>query len=174
MQHIETIKLTSSQSSITFSSIPQDYDDLVILISARNSAGNNFNNMRVSFNSATSGYSEILLQGSGSSASSGSGSTTYLEFQYSNGISTSNTFGNTSMYISNYTASRAKSISTDGVSENNATATIQFLTAQLWNDTSAITSITVDGQANSGSFVANSTFSLYGVTAGGDGTVTTS
>jgi len=163
LTHIETIELGSSQSSITFSSIPADYDDLLVLISARNTAGNNFNNMRVTFNGSSTGYSERLLSGDGSSASSSSSSTTYLEFQYANGISTANTFSSTSMYISNYTASQAKSISTDTVTENNATTALQGIVAGLWNNTATITSITVDGQANSGSFVTGCTFSLYGI-----------
>ena len=163
MTHIETIELGSSAASITFSSIPQDYTDLVILVSARNSAGTNFNNMRVTFNGASTNYSEILLYGDGSSASSASSSAAYLEFQYSNGISTSNTFGNGSIYVSNYTASQAKSVSTDTVSENNATGAIQGISAGLWNDTAAITSITINGEANGGGFVADSTFSLYGI-----------
>jgi hypothetical protein len=47
-----------------------------------------------------------------------------------------------------------------------------MLTAGLWNDTTAITSLTLVPAA--GSFIAGSTVSLYKVTKGSDGIVTTS
>jgi hypothetical protein len=86
--------------------------------------------------------------------------------------STSNTFASSSLYIPNYAGSNQKSSSLDDVAENNATASIQEIVAQLWADTAAITSITLT--ANSGNFVVGSTVSLYGILKGSDGIVTTS
>jgi len=80
--------------------------------------------------------------------------------------------GSVGIYIPNYTSSNAKSASIDGVSENNATASYQTIDAFLWNDTSAITSITLT--LSGGNFAQYSSASLYGVTAGNDGITTVS
>ena len=173
LTHIETIELGSSQSSITFSSIPQDYDDLKILVSVRSDAsGSTGDVLKIELNSSSTNFSWINLRGDGQSSFSSSASEGYT-FYTNAGLSTSNTFGNGSIYISNYTASQAKSISTDGVSETNGTFGFQTIAATLWNNTAAITSVTLLPNAGT-NLVAGSRASLYGVTAGGDGTVTTS
>jgi len=171
MQHIETIELGSSQASITFSSIPQDYDDLVLKISARSNRGATFDELQISFNGVTTNRSQVTLDGSGSATESFSTSDGQVAY-ISAASTTANTFANCSIYISNYSASQANSISTDAVMENNATLAFQVISAMLWNDTSAITSVVLDMDFDD--FVSGSVFSLYGVTAGGDGTVTTS
>jgi hypothetical protein len=80
--------------------------------------------------------------------------------------STSNTFGNTEFYIPNYTGSQNKSLSVDGVTENNTSSTYMLsLSSSIWADTSAITSITLYavnvGSANK--FVEHTTATLYGI-----------
>ena len=166
MQHIETIELDSSQSSITFSSIPQDYDDLVVLVSTRNDSTSTAAYLYP--NGSTTDMTTISLQGFGTGVNSAVRS---FQWQTATSAQTANTFGNGSIYISNYTASQNKSISTDAVNENNGSSAVAIVNASLWSDTSAITSLELASASN---FVANSTFYLYGVTAGGDGTVTTS
>jgi hypothetical protein len=74
---------------------------------------------------------------------------------------TSSVFSSTDIYIPNYLSSTNKSISTDTVSENNATAVLTLLGSLLWSNSSAITSITLTPLA--GSFVEHSTAYLYGV-----------
>lgn len=165
-------------ATIEFTSIPQDGVGLLVLISARttNTAGNYQNNIRVTFNNSSSGYSERILYGDGSSAGSGSSATSYLEFQYavSAQATTANTFSNVSLLVSNYAGSTNKSVSVDSVTENNATNAFANITAGLWSNTSAITSLKLDGTANSGVFAQYSTASLYKITAGNDGTTTVS
>jgi hypothetical protein len=51
------------------------------------------------------------------------------------------TFGNAIIYIPNYTSSNNKSISVDSVNENNDTEAYAMLTAGLWSNSAAITSI---------------------------------
>jgi len=172
MQHIETIELASSQSSITFSSIPQDYDDLVVLVSVRTlgSFPSVFGNFTL--NSNTTNRSLIELRGDGSNVSTSS--QTFFRTLMTGDSATSSTFGNGQIYISNYSRTNiGKSISVDNVTENNGTTAEQQIFAGLWDVNSAVTEITV-AAAGSGDFVADSSFSLYGITAGGDGTVTTS
>ena len=165
---LERIELNASAASVTFANIPQSgYTDLKVVVSGRSSV--NSTALSINFNGNTSGYSYRRLWGDGSSANSGSGSSlTLMEgiIGLSQNNYTANTFGNFEVYIPNYTSSNAKSVSIDAVIETNATTSYTELYAGLWNPSTqaAITSILFT-PADSGSFVANSTFSLYGLAA---------
>jgi hypothetical protein len=145
-------------SSVTFSSIPQTgYTDLVLKASVRFTGGTDW--FYGSFNGSSANFTLKYLQGNGSTAFSGTitnhfglgGKNTY----------TANTFSSTDIYIPNYTSSSFKSISTETVQENNTATVATHFHAQLWSDTSAITSITLAPSGDS--FDANTTFYLYGV-----------
>ena len=170
MKLIESKTLGTAAASIEFTSIPQTFTDLVALVSGRHSAANAADYAVLSLNGSTSNFSSRFLQGDGSSASS----TTLARFvgNIPGASATSDTFGNISLYIPNYAGSTNKSYSTDAVTENNATFSYQTIIAGLWSDTSAITSMTFT--MNGGNFVIGSTISLYGITKGSDGIVTTS
>jgi hypothetical protein len=167
---IADVTVGSPQSSVTFSSIPSGYTDLKIVVSARNtesdSAGGLF---YVNFNGSSANLSSRVLYayGSGSGSLSSTAASAIFGYITSSG-STASTFGNAEIYIPNYTSSNNKSVSVDAVNENNATDGRQDIVAGLWSSSSAITSITIysarisDGSA-SGNFVANSTFTLYGI-----------
>jgi hypothetical protein len=158
---LERIELNASAASITFSNIPQSgYTDLKIVVSARSdSTTGNFFEIRP--NGATTNLSGRYLQGDGSAVNS----STFQPWSYvppSN--STASTFGSVDIYIPNYSSTSAnKSISVDYVTENNATAAFAGIEAGLWSSTSAITSLVF--AMSTGNFVANSTFSLYGLAA---------
>jgi hypothetical protein len=172
MKLIESKTLGTAQASIEFTSIPQDGTDLVLLISARSSQSFTGDNLYISFNGTTTDYSRRQLRGNGSSASSASDEPRRFAV-YPGNSSTSNTFGNATLYIPNYTSNVAKSYSSDSVGENNATLAEQSIIAGLWNRTDAITSITISDD-DGGNLVAGSTISLYKITKGSDGIVTTS
>jgi hypothetical protein len=153
-------------ASVTFSSIPGTYTDLVIKASIRGDSGTGgFGNNLVSFNSISSGYSQRILYGLGSGAAVAASSSATSSLQNaaygSDAGATANTFGNTEIYIPNYTSSDFKSISSDSVSENNATTAIAAITAGLLSNTAAITSITMT--SGFGNFGQYSTFTLYGI-----------
>jgi hypothetical protein len=108
----------------------------------------------------------------------GDGSTAYSDTSYSGifpaGSATANTFSNSVAYFPNYANTTTnKSFSVDDVSENNATASYQTISANLYSSTSAITSLKIES-INSANIVAGSTVSLYGILKGSDGIVTTS
>jgi hypothetical protein len=156
---IERKELTSTASSIEFSSIPQFYTDLMLLLSTRSDGTNH--TLYVQFNGVTTGYTARRLEGNGLGANSNAYSDSF--FAYSGGSGqTANTFGNVSLYIPNYTSSVAKSVSSDSVDENNGTLATQFLTAGLWNNTAPITSVRIDPVIDS-NLVAGSSVSLYGI-----------
>jgi len=159
-QLVETITVGSGgAASIEFTSIPQDGVDLVVKLSSRHDTTSSLTEIR--FNSDSTNRSSIRLTGDGSSVFSGSQSNIWARGNRSD--ATSNTFANSSFYISNYAGSTAKSVSVDGVGENNGTLAYQEIDAGLWNDTSAITAVELF--PNSGNFVQYSTASIYKITA---------
>ena len=174
MKLIQTITLSSAQANIEFTSIPQTFTDLVILTSLRTS-GTESNSIvtRIRPNSATSGLSTRVLNGSGSGTpSSFSDTNAYAAFQAVSGY-TANTFQNGQIYIPNYSSTTtAKSMSVDSVSENNATLARQMIAANLWNSTTAITSLLIIPEF--GNFESGTTISLYGILKGSDGITTAS
>jgi hypothetical protein len=172
MQLIETKTLGTAAASIEFTSIPQDGTDLFLLISGRGSNAEVTSYVEVSFNGSTSSFTQRSLGGTGSTANSFTIPARFLGETVGNGA-TSNTFGNLRVYIPNYSGSTNKSFSTDGVGENNATTAQQNLTAGLWSNTAAITSVTVSALSGA-NLLTGSTISLYKITKGSDGIVTTS
>ena len=175
MTLIETKTLGTAAATIEFTSIPQDYTDLVIFISGRSSAALVFTEIGVYFNGATfpvSGSSNRYLEGDGSAASSITTSNYTHAGRISAASSTSNTFGSVQVYVPNYTGATAKSVSTDSVAENNATASRQAIAASIVTSTAAITSALFN--LSSGNFEAGTTISFYGILKGTSGGVTTS
>jgi hypothetical protein len=161
---LERTELNASAASVTFANIPQTgYTDLKIVASARSDRADTSDNAIISFNGLTTNLSYRYVQGNGASATSSSGSTGYVG-SIDGSTATSSTFGNAEYYIPNYTSSNYKSVSSDAVDETNATTAYATLTAQLWSNTAAITSINLKPQVGS-NFLANSTFSLYGIAA---------
>lgn len=165
---ISSQTLGSSQASVTFSSIPSTYTDLVLKYSSRHDNAFSISQSAITFNgSSASNYSETVVYGSSTSAASGrqSGSS-QIDFMYDNANSaTANTFSNTELYIPNYRVSANKPMSWFGVTENNASTNNSAMivaNASLWRDTSAITSITILALA-SRNFMTGSSFYLYGI-----------
>jgi hypothetical protein len=153
-------------ASVSFLNIPQNYTDLVIKASVRNTrSGAAEAELRWTVNGSELSYSNRLLQGNGTSVSAGTTGTTYF---YSGEIdastATANMFGNAEIYIPNYTSSNYKSAMAYTVSENNATSAYATMTAGLWSNTAPITSITFYYTA-SGIWAQHSTFHLYGIKA---------
>ena len=159
---LERTELAASAASVTFANIPQTgYTDLKIVTSGRTDAATDFVSIALSFNGSSANFTNRLLQSDGSSAISAS--LTNYGGAIGGTSTTASTFSNVEMYIPNYTSANNKSFSVDSVVENNATAARTSLAAGLWSNTAAITSITLT--SGSGNFVANSTFSLYGLAA---------
>jgi hypothetical protein len=161
---LERTELNAAVAEVTFSNIPQTgYTDLKIVVSARLASGTGF--MLLDFNGlSTANFSHRVLEGNGASAYSFvSGNTNYATGLVGGG-DTANTFTNVEFYIPNYAGSTFKSVSIDGVTENNGTTAYADLEALLWSNTAAISQfkLTTSSAVN---FAAGSTFSLYGIAA---------
>lgn len=157
-------------ASIDFTSIPQIYTDLLLLTSDRtsNTGGLGWYDYGMTFNGSSSGYSNKFSYGSGSSiGTSNDGSTSFI-VRTAGSSATAGVFGSGSIYIANYAGSTHKVVSQDNVSENNGTSSIQCITAGIWANTSAITSISLTGLGG-GTLVEHSSASLYGILKGSGG-----
>jgi hypothetical protein len=157
--------LASSAASVTFTSIPATYTDLVVRVSARGTTSATSVTTVYRLNGdTTSNYSYRRLSGDGSAASSVGDSNNI--FQYiAAGIpaatATANTFGSLEVYIPSYTVSANKPMSVFSVQENNITAAQINAIAHLWRNTAAITSI--EFALNTGDFASGTSFYLYGI-----------
>jgi len=143
-------------ATIDFTSIPSTYTDLNLVLSLRPTTQDS---VYLSFNGSTSSFTAKFLEGSGASASSGSG-TRYVAFPLT---ATASTFSSSSIYIPNYAGSNNKSYSIDSVSEANQTTAYADLVAGLWSSTSAINQITISLATGGNTFVQYTTASLYGI-----------
>ena len=158
--------LSSSAASVTFSAIPSTYTDLVLRMSARTAAGSGIAyTVETKFNSNSSNYSytAILNTNSTTVGSWRSSADTYGTWLYSSDTpdSTANTFSSAEMYIPSYASSSNKVFSTVSAPEtNDAVDYLLTTTANLWQNTTAISSITLTPPA---SFAAGSSFYLYGI-----------
>jgi hypothetical protein len=150
---IASITLGATVTSVTFSSIPQTYTDLIIIGQGVDSCPEVF----IRFNGDTSAlYSNTRLYGNGSAASSdrSSGDTSYY-------LTTGSfTNGNFVFQLNNY--SNSTTFKT-GISRNNTAGAYVALITGLYRSTAAITSIVLTGSAN---LTVGSTFNLYGIQAG--------
>lgn len=173
MVAIQTVTVgAGGASSIEFTSIPQTYTDLKVVFSVRDATNNN-GVVKITFNGSATGYTARQLYGTGSSAASNTdytGSGTYYGTEGSSAPSnaTASTFSNCELYIPNYTSSNNKSINADSLYENNGTLAYQSLSAGLWSNSAAITSIKI-AQFSGNNFAQYSTATLYGVTSAGYG-----
>jgi hypothetical protein len=159
--------LASSAASVTFSAIPATYTDLCIRISARtDQAAVISGGVAVKFNSTTSGYSKTSFQTTNStsvtSSQSSSQSSLVMLYTITGAGAVSSTFGSAEMYIPSYAASQNKPSSFYGTGEDNTAVARSAAYANLWQDTTAISSINLADSAG-GNFVSGSSFYLYGI-----------
>jgi hypothetical protein len=142
---ISSVTVGSPTTNITFSSIPQTYTDLQLVISGRSDFAQVYGGGTLRFNGDTgSNYSWKRIYGQNTSTgSSGNSGTGIVDWDVNGSPTTANTFGSTQIYIPNYTGSNYKSCSIDYSVENNSADGINGAVAGLWSNTAAITSISI-------------------------------
>jgi hypothetical protein len=156
---ISTQTLGTAVATVTFSSIPQTYTDLV-LVFAGSSSTLSTDSIDIQFNGdTTTNYSNTFLSGNGSAASSGRNS----NFNYGVGaLITSSEIVNSTWQIFNYTNTTTfKTI----LARGNIAGALLRLNVVLWRKTpEAITSILLKNDTAQ-NFAVGSTFTLYGIKA---------
>jgi len=156
---IADFTVSNPVTSVTFSGIPQGYSDLKLLTSTRNSSTTP--EEVLTFNGSSTGFSDIVLYSYNGIV--GSNNSTPIRATSNMSTQTATSFSHTEYYVPNYALTAHKTVVSDSTSVNNSSSNcFVYITAGLWANTSAITSVTVTA-GGSGFFVANSTFRLYGV-----------
>jgi hypothetical protein len=152
-------------ATIDFTSIPSTYTDLLVKISGRsNNTGSFANYLRFNSDSGNNYLWRNLYGYNGATYSDASGGgISYVWGGYTNNSSlTASAFGNSEIYIPSYLSSNYKSVSADGVMETNAANGVSLgIGANLWNNTAAITAITL--LPSVGNYAQYSTAYLYGI-----------
>jgi hypothetical protein len=152
---LDSVTLTSNAASVTFSSISATGKGDLVLVIDGSGSGAYSANVRLRFNadSSTNAYSWVFMKGSGSSATSGNTTFTYLD----TGISFPTT-GRASLILQviDY-ASSTKHKST--ISRGNWPAELVVANAGRWANNAPITSIILYN--DDVTFAAGSTFFLY-------------
>jgi hypothetical protein len=152
-EKIATTTLGSSATDVTFTSISGSYTDIVLISSAKVTAGEN--GSQFTFNGDTaSNYSTNFVYGIGSTGSS---------VRSSGGSMNVGRFDSTAFYtnvthLMNYSSTTTYKTVISRINDN----TLTGVNIGIWRSTSAVTSLKLD-VAFMGSFVAGSTFTLYGI-----------
>lgn len=175
MVPIQSATLTSTQSTILFSNIPQNYQHLFCVVSGRSDGAYTTGSITFYLNtdlgaSGTAGYSVTTLIGDGSSASSSRGTTSSPVYGLSLGdgravpaaSSTSGVFGSYELHILNYSNTSTFKTGLLRVASDLNGSGITALGACLWQNTSAVSSMMLATNAN---WVAGTTMTLYGIRA---------
>jgi hypothetical protein len=152
---LDKITVGTATASVTFSSIPSTYTDLVIVTSIQRTATGN---TRIRFNGDTgTNYSTTYIEGNGTAASSVRVTNqTYMTLDYSN--STSSWVPSIANIMNYANTTTNKTI----INRTGDAGVVVLAYAQLWRNTAAINSITLLSDTT---FAAGSTFSLYGIKA---------
>lgn len=156
-EKIQSTTLGSSSSTITFTSIPGTYTDLRLVIVAKGTAASDVNMV---FNSSGSACSWTQLWGDGATAGANRITSAlgraYITLNY-DVLSTTIPFMYT-VDILSYTAAINKTCLTS-FQEDKSGSGYTGRKVGLWRDTSAITSITLNGT----DFATGTTATLYGI-----------
>jgi hypothetical protein len=156
---LQSIQLASSSANVIFSNIPQNYQDLVIVLSVRGTTATNDIDVSATFNGDSSSvYSNTRMYGDGSSAGPQRGTGLgYARLGNMTGSGSFATYTPIIFHILNYSNT---SVLKSTIGRSNNPNRIIDLYANLWRSTSAINSVTITGSSN---FDAGCTFDLYGI-----------
>jgi hypothetical protein len=152
-QPLATITLGASTTSVTFSSIPATYRDLILIFDGANTAGITDLYIRLNGDSTSGNYPGVRMSGDGSNPSSTTANTTAMRVGF---ISTGRT--NAIIQIMDYSATdKHKTV----LSRSNIPTSTVDANVGRWANTAAITSVNIFG----GTLASASTVSLYGITS---------
>jgi hypothetical protein len=157
---IATQTLGSAAASVTFSTIPGTYTDLVLICNAK-MASNETLMLRYNSDTATN-YSDTYLNGNGTAAASARTTNNTKQDLVYTGSGKNTEFFTVICNILNYTNTTTNKTTLIRSSAANSEATA---IVSLWRATpAAITTITLLGN-NSSNIASGSTFTLYGIKA---------
>ena len=157
---IEAKTLSSNQSSLQFTSIPNTFTDLLFLVSTR-STRTTWGDMVMRFNGGDSStHRGRRAWGVGTASSDGSDSSEWTNITGNN--QTANIFSNIQYYVPNYLSSTEKVWYLENSSESNASEGFNTFATGKWSGTTAITTVTF-AEVSGHALLAGSTFYMYGI-----------
>ena len=163
---IESYTLAASQATISFTSIPATYTDLVLVVTAKSLIAGATDSFGIAVNGVTSAtYSRTYLETSGSSATSGrQTSQIRIVTDYVMGTAGSD-YGVYTWNFMNYSNTTTnKTVLYRGGNNSNTGGFNVQATVYLVPTTSAISSLTI-ATMNGPNWAIGSTFNLYGIKA---------
>lgn len=152
---------TQGPAILAFTSLG-NYTDLVMKISSRNNNPGTAGNILLYLNGASSGYSNIFVQGNGSGSTFGSGAVTRMVGDMDTAASASGIFNNIEVYIPNYLSALNKTFNAESVSEETGANAYSMLSVNTRNNTEALTSIGIEDRSGY-LYVQGTSFYLYGI-----------
>lgn len=151
--------LTTATASVTFSSISQDYRDLVLVVQGLNTTAGSFNT-RAYLNADTgSNYSHVWMTGNGSAAASVSQTNSFARLD----VNGNTTDTEKNLVVAQFMDYSATDKHTTYLVRSNRASNGTDAFAGRWANTSAITSIQIFPSGNQ--LASGSTFHLYGIVA---------
>ena len=161
---VETILLSSTTATVTFSSIPSTYKHLQIRAVGRSSVAGDTGGFGLQINAdAGSNYTFHAITGDGSSiaALSQTGRSNAAVGVITASSSTANSFGVLIVDILDY-ANTNKNTTLRSLTGKQSTGSLIRLASGAWLNTAAVSSLTFLDTVG-GSFVSGTRFSLYGI-----------
>ena len=156
---IQTITLSSSQTSIEFTNIPQTYTDLRIIMNGKiDSTG--AQGTYITFNTSGGTYTGMYMIGDGTTTNSGA-LAAYIGSAYGTNGST-DAHNITIIELAGYTTSNPKPWQVENYAPNftGATSNYRNIVSGNWSGTGAINTITL---TTSGNWISKSEATLYGI-----------
>lgn len=160
---INSQTLVANASSVTFSSIPGTYYTLYLYMSARGDTAATTIPFTVQFNGSSTSLTYRYVMGSGTAASTSSGSTGQAGTFPAASAGTS-VFGSAVIRIPDYANSTTNKIAMcESSTENTVAASDMTQYSVTWAPTSSVPITSIQIAATTGNIVAGSTFTLYGI-----------
>ena len=156
--------LTTATASVTFSSIPATYTDLILRATARSSVAGVFSDLVTTINNDTTSanYAHTYLNGQNTTAYSGRGNERVND-SLTGDNATASTFSSFEYYIPSYTVSQFKPFSIiTNIENNSSTDWAETAVAYLYRSNTAISTIKI-APPSAVNFVSGSSFYLYGL-----------
>lgn len=156
--------LSSNASTISFTSIPQTYTDLMLWTSLRTDRASSSSDWAVvSLNSSTSNFRGYCMEANGTAITGYANNFPRIVGMGTSTDSTANIFGVSWAYFPNYSSTTvSKQFYVDMSVESNATLAYRDMSASRFDSTSAITRIDFSPRVGT-NFLTHSTAYLYGI-----------
>jgi hypothetical protein len=157
---LANLTLSSTDSEVTFGSLPNTYRDLVIIVTSSPGntgvPGGDARNLLMTFNGDTGNvYKRVIMSGDGTTTRSLSDTQQWLALDWY--AHTNNSFHDHIIHVMDYSATDKHKTVLTRARSTNATEAL----ALRWPNTNAVTSISILYNANT--LAAGSTFALYGI-----------